>query len=124
VSDYNEALRLMSAAKTATQRDRAMGLFSTHTNLTAILGLLQDAVDKDDIKGIDERMEMLEILVQRHRLGHRPGQSAPRRQYEGTVEVGPLNYVDGVVRIETERFELWLYEGKGERQVRVEIEAR
>lgn len=29
-----------------------------------------------------------------------------------------------VVRVETEHFHLWLYEGRGEREVRVELEAK
>lgn len=125
MSDFKEATRLMAGAGgDRRQQERAMALFSTHTNLTAVLGLIQDAVDKDDLDGIEQKLDMLELLVQRHRHGHAPGRAATRRAFDGKVEVGPLNYVDGVVRIETDRFNLWLYEGKQNRQVRVEIEAK
>lgn len=106
-------------------RDRALALYSTHTNLSAVLGLLQIAIDDDDIEGIDERLEMLAVLIERHRKGHGHDRVPPRREYQGTVEVGYLGS-GGVMRVETDRFNLWLYpvEAQDGKRVQVEIEAR
>lgn len=124
VSSYEKALALVQDVPDEAPLDQGMALFSTHTNLTAVLGLLQDAIDSDDVDGIDERMEMLEILVQRHRRGHHPGQGMPRRQFEGTVKSGK-GMIQDPVRIETERFHLWIYPNSPHlHQVRIEIEPK
>jgi hypothetical protein len=128
MSDFAEAARLLSdVGSDPQQQERAMALFSTHTNLTAVVGLIQTAIDTDDIDGIDQYLDNLVVLVERHRKGHRPGQAAPRREYQGTVEVGHEQVAkSGVIRVDTDRFNLWLYPvgAEGNRRVQVEIEAK
>lgn len=109
-------------ASVGPDRNQAMANFSTHTNLNTVLMLLQTHYERDDIEELDKTMDMLQVLIERHRKAHKPGQAAPRKEYQGTIEAGGI----GTVRIETDRFHLWIYPvgEMGGKRVQVETEAR
>lgn len=99
--------------------------FSTHVNFNSVLNLIRDRFERDDIEGVDQVMDMLQVLVENHRKVHRPGQSPPRHQFLGRVESGTGQIVEPI-RILTDRFNLWVYPGEAPNpdQVQVEMEAR
>jgi len=109
----------------ALSQGRNLDDFSVHSNFWAVLDLIESRFDADSIDELDKAMDMLQVLVNRHRRAHNPGQSPPRDTFEGMVESG-RGMIQAPVRIETDRFHLWIYPDTPTNpdNVRVEMEAK
>ena len=122
-----EKLAQVQVSGSSQDKIQALADFSTHVNLDSVLSLIRHRFEEDNIEGLDEVLDVLQVLVESHRKAHRPGQSAPRHQFLGRVESGRGQIVEPI-RILTDRFNLWIYPdpppNPDQVQVQVETEAR